>query len=492
LERQADGATRLLPTRPRCGTKTSAAGLPYSSRRFNPALKFSREEFSGHCQHPAMNTALLVGRNRVAASRVWNAGPLLLATTIFSAAAVENVRAADTSDTIHVGERSLQEVLDAAPSNSIVRCDPNRVLTLSNAVMIRKPLALVGLRARLPEKLGNSSLVIVEAKGVSVTDFEMTGNADSVSQNDRAPLLIVHAGEFRVERGSFLNSSKDGVMIDGDGSPNEDLVGGVVRDIVGRGVVRDTVSISGSSGNGRKIRNVLVDNVRCYGSRLRGAVEVSDGTDNITVRKVYAEDAVYAIDVQDHNKPGQSNRHVIIEDIYAMRCKHALRTANTRKGHANLTIRDITAQQCVIPLQISHTANVHLSNVRVLDHESGKSPIQIDDCHGVAVRDVVVENATVKGPALLLQNCEDSIVDSFNLRGQSNAINSAVCFRITSSEAFSGLRISNVSARGAKESGIVLEKKKNGSLADYSITGNFATVVDEIKGERANISNNLK
>src|SRR6185369_8540779 len=103
------------------------------------------------------------------------------------------------------------------------------------------------------------------------------------------------------------NSSKDGVMIDGDGSKDEDIVGGGVRDIVGRGVVRDTVSISGSSGHGRKIRNVLVDNVRCYNSRLRGAVEVSDGTDNITVRKVYAEDAVYALDVQDHKEPGQSN-----------------------------------------------------------------------------------------------------------------------------------------------------------------------------------------
>jgi len=438
-----------------------------------------------------MNIALPVGEHRAAASRAGNVCTLLLIATLLSAAAIGTVQTADTSDTIHVGERDLQAVIDAAPSNSIVRCDPNRILTLTVPVTIRKPLTLTGLRARLPEKLGNISLVIVEAKGVSVTDFELTGNADSVPQSERAPLLVIHAGEFRVERGSFLNSSKDGVMIDGDGSTNEDLVGGIVRDIVGRGVVRDTVSISGSSGSGRKIRNVLVDNVRCYDSRLRGAVEVSDGTENITVRKVYAESAVYAIDVQDHNKPDQANRNVVIEDIFAVRCKHALRTANTRKGHANLTIRDITAQQCEIPIQISHTAHVHLSNVRVLDHESGKPPIQIDDCRGISVRDVVVENALVKGPALLLLNSDDAIIDGFSLRGQSNAINNAICFRLNRSEAFSGLRISNVSARGAKETGIVLENKKNGSLADYSITGNFATVVDEIKGERANVTNNL-
>jgi hypothetical protein len=63
------------------------------------------------------------------------------------------------------------------------------------------------------------------------------------------------------------------------------------------------VSISGSGGHGRRIRNVLVENVRCYESALRGAVEVSDGTDNITVRKIYAESAVYAIDVHIHSRP---------------------------------------------------------------------------------------------------------------------------------------------------------------------------------------------
>src|SRR4029453_17450901 len=212
-----------------------------------------------------------------------------------------------------------------------------------------------------------------------------------------APLLVVGAGDFRIERGHFINSSKDGVMIDADTLKDEDIVGGIGRDIVGRGVVRDTVSISGSSGQGRRIRNVLVDNVRCYDSRLRGAVEVSDGTDNITVRKVYAESAVYALDGQDHNQPDQSNRNVVIEDVFAVRCRHAIRTANTRKGHANLTVRDITARQCTVPVQISHTENIHLSNVRITDHDSGKPPVQLQDCHGVVVRDVLVENAAVKG-----------------------------------------------------------------------------------------------
>jgi hypothetical protein len=400
-------------------------------------------------------------------------------------------RAQNASDTIHADQRDLQQVIDLAPSNAVVQCDPNRSVTLSVPIKIRKPLTLVGLHAQLPEKLGNTSLVIVEAKGVTVTDFELVGNGDSVPQKERAPLMAIYAGDFRVERGRFINSSKDGVMIDGDGPLHEDLVGGVVRDIVGRGVVRDVVSISGSSGHGWKIRNVLVDNVRCYDSRLRGAVEVSDGTDNITVRKVYAESAVYGLDVQDHKEPGQSNRNVVIEDVYAVNCKHAIRTANSRKGHNNLTVRDITARQCTIPIQISHTENVHLSNVRILDHESGKPPIQMLDCRGVSVRDVVVQNALIKGAALQMENCDETLVDGFSLRGQTNSLASAVCFRLTAKATFSGLRISNVSARDVTDAGIVLETKKDGKLTDYLITGNLATVKDGIKGERAIIANNL-
>lgn len=387
---------------------------------------------------------------------------------------------------------TLQQVVNAAASNSVVQCDPNQQLLLSVPITIRKPLVLAGLHARLPDKLGGTPLLVIDAKGVSIIDFEFVGNADSVSQKDRAPLLIVHAGEFRIERGRFLNSSKDGVMIDAD-ELKEDIDGGVIRDIVGRGVRRDVVSISGSSGNGRYIRNVLVDNVRGYDSAFRGAVEVSDGTENITVRKVYAESSVYAVDVQDHQKPDQSNRNIVIEDVYALRCKHALRTANSRRGHGNLTIRDITADQCISPVQISHTDNVNLSNVRVLNHNSGKPPIHIQDCRGVSIRDVTAENVSFQGAALLLENCDEALVDGFSLQGRTNQLGSAVCFRITAKSTFSGLRIRNVSARNIIEAGIIIENtgKEKGTLTDYLISGNLATVRDQIKGAGAIISGNL-
>jgi hypothetical protein len=116
------------------------------------------------------------------------------------------------AEIIPVKARELPQVIDAAPPHAVIMCDRNQTLVLSTPITIRKPLTLVGLNARLPEKLGKTSLVLVETSGVSVTDFVLTGNADTVPQKDRAPLLVIHAGDFRVERGQFINSSKDGVM----------------------------------------------------------------------------------------------------------------------------------------------------------------------------------------------------------------------------------------------------------------------------------------
>ncbi len=406
------------------------------------------------------------------------------------------------AETIFLGDRDLQQVIDAAPPHAVVQCDPNRTLVVSTSIVVRQPLTLVGLRARLPEKLGRTQLLVIKSPGVTVLDFDLTGNAGSIPQDQRAPLMAVFAGDFRIERGRFSNSSKDGVMIT-CGPDMQDLVGGVVRDIVGHNVTRDTVSIGGGEG-GQRVRNVLVDNVRAYGSELRGAVEVSDGSDNITVRKVYAEGCAYAVDVQDHKKPGQINRNILIEDVYAVRCKQGIVTNNRRLGHLNLTIRDVTVQDCAEPLRISHTENLQLSNIRILG-EGGQGGIaltrtQLDapllhllDCRGVTVRDVVVENTTRRAPALLLEDCNEVLVDGARVQGAKTQLTHAVSYRLTTSETFSGLRIANVLARNLTGAGIALERvgKKPGTLTDYRIVGNLATVADDIKGARGTVADNL-
>ena len=389
---------------------------------------------------------------------------------------------------IEVGNRSLPEVIQAAPPHSVILCNRNSVLTLSTPILIDKPLTLRGMHAKLPERLGNTSLVIVRVAGVRFTDFELHGNANSVSQDDRAPLLRIHAADFAIERGLFADSSKDGVMIEAE---DKDIIGGVVRDVVGVGVIRDTVSISGGS-QGARIRNVLVDNVRAYRSSRRGAVEVSDGTDNVTVRKVFAEECVYAVDVQDHNRPHQDNRNVVVQDIYAVRCKHALRTSNSPKGHINLTVRDVTAERCRIPVQVSHTDNVVLDNVRVIDHDSADTPIAVANCNGLSIRNVTIMNTTCKRAALLVQDCNQTTIDGLVLRGATKDLASAVTWLATAGRPLAGLCIHHVTAPNVRQAGIVLAAdRKGGTLTDFLISENLARVVNTVNTTNGIIRDNL-
>jgi hypothetical protein len=422
---------------------------------------------------------------------------LMMVVVILGCAGVEHAFAADaakgTATVIQVDGRDLQQVIDSAPANSVIVCDPNNQLTLATPLNINKPLTLRGLCAKLPEKLGKTPLVVAKSKGVTITEFNLTGNVDSVPQSERAPLIVIAAGDFRVENGRLSDSSKDGIMIDGGyaGPESGDLEGGVVRDIVGRKIARDVVSISGSEGTGQKIRNVLVDNIRGHGSSHRGCVEVSDGAENITVRKVYAEDSVYAIDIQDHGQKGQVDRHVVIEDVYAVRCKHAIRTANKALGHAHVTLRDITARECEAPLRLTNIDNLTVSGVRIIDHKGDSHPLSAKNCNGLVLRDVTIENTSHAGPAVFVEDCDAALIDGVSLRGKNESLTSAVLYRITKDKAFAGLRITNVTA-GGSDAGIVLERSgEKGLMSDYVVSGNVARVVDQIKGPRAIVTNNL-
>ena len=119
-----------------------------------------------------------------------------LAVSLNCAATFQAVAADPAAAVIEVGNRDLQQVIEAAPPHSVILCDPNRQLTLATPLSITKPLTLRGLCAKLPEKLGKTPLVIVKAKGVTLTEFNLTGNVDTVPQSERAPLIIIAAGRI--------------------------------------------------------------------------------------------------------------------------------------------------------------------------------------------------------------------------------------------------------------------------------------------------------
>ena len=390
------------------------------------------------------------------------------------------------------GYQELQAAIDAAAAHDTVRFDPAREFILEQPVHVNKPITITGLNASLPPELGKSSLMIVQSDGVTIRDFEMIGNADSVVQKMRAPLLQIRANDFRVENGVFRNGSKDGVMIESvdiDGADRE-IAGGVIRDIVGYDMMRDLVSIGGGN-EGSRVRNVLVENIRCYGNPLRGAVEVSDGTAHITVRKVYAERCVYAVDVQDHGKSSQINGHILIQDVYAKECGVAIRNDNRPFGHHDLTIRDVTAEDCHQALRLKNTKRLTVDNIRVLGHGDGEViPIRIFDCDSLSISNVFFSRAHPDVYAMAIQDCHDVRVAGVSYQGALDG-GGLLNFVAIADEVFSGLHVSGVCGVGLQDAIVLSRENDNGGLTDYLITGNMATVQDQINGERGFVTGNI-
>lgn len=304
----------------------------------------------------------------------------------------------------------LQRRIDEAPEDATVLCDDQRCLVISKTITIRKPLTLKGLKARLPDTLGRTPMIIVAAERVNLENIELHGNFDTVSQTERAPMIWVQKGRFSVRHCSFHDATKDGIMVtpvqDGD-----DIVDGSISDIQAFRMGRDAVSISGGN-KGQKVRNVTVENVSLKRGYLRGSVEVSDGTDRITVRRVYAENARYAIDVQDHKGDSAANTNILFDDVEAVKCQHLIRTANSPRGHAHLTLRKLTARNCDAPVQISNTKHVTVEDLTIeCKPESSQPPISLKNCQLVTLKRVAIKGLPTTVEPLRKNGSTDVTID---------------------------------------------------------------------------------
>ncbi len=386
--------------------------------------------------------------------------------------------AVNAAQTIQVEDRDLQSALDNAAPYSTIFADRNRTLEISKTIVIGKPVTLVGLNARLKSGLEKTPILRVLAEDVRIRDFHLVGNADSVPQEGRAPLIEVRRGRFVIENGRTDNSSKDGVMVTPIAEYG-DIEHGVVRNITSNGTVRDTVSIGGAGDQGLFVRHVLVENIRAYNSSLRGPAEVSDGSEYITVRDIYAEGCRYGVDIQDHNRKGQINRNVIIENLHVRNSKMAIRTGNHDFGHDGLTIRNVTGSDWAAgkepPFRLDNTSNVHIENVRMHGCPAGPC-MRIRNSDNVTLRDITFTDSKHDGPALLIEDADNVLVDDVTVSGDRQP-EFGVVYRIKSDEKFGGLRIRNVLAPDVRETGIVLENtSKSGGLGTYELSGNMTTL----------------
>ena len=402
--------------------------------------------------------------------------------------------AGDRPEVIYVDAWELQEAIDSAAPHSTLIANRNDQVEITETVRIDKPLTLVGLNARLEAGLPKTPILQVLAEEVHIRDFILEGNGDSVTQAERAALIEVRRSHFVIEDGQTNNSAKDGIMI----TPLPeygDIEHGVVRHITGRDVIRDIVSMSGAGDKGLFLRHLVVENIRSYGSELRGPVEVSDGSEHITVRDVYAEGCAYGVDVQDHGRKGMINRHIVIEGVHVKNTDTAIRTANRDFGHDGLTIRNVTVidwdeNTRFQPLDIKNTSNVLIDNVQI--HGTVKGPaVLVKNSDHVTIRNVTITDGGQDGAAVVVEDSRNAVIDNVVIIGDSQP-EIGVAYRVRADERFGGLRITNVIADQVRGTGIVVENlSEKGGLDSFLITGNMATVEAKVKSKRQLVEGNL-
>ena len=389
------------------------------------------------------------------------------------------------SQVVEIDAAELQAAVDRAAPFSLLVADRSRPVEVSETVRIDKPLTLVGLHMRLKPGLAKTPILEIRSEHVRIRDFLLVGNGDSVTQSERAPLILVRRGRFVIEDGQTDNSAKDGVMI----TPVPefgDIEHGVIRNLTGRNTIRDIVSIGGRGHEGLYVRHLVVENIRSYGSRLRGPVEVSDGSEHITVRDIYAESSFYGVDVQDHSREGMINRQILIDGVQVKDCVTAIRTANRDFGHDGLTIRNVSGERFRAddrwrPIHVRHTRNLLIENVRISGGPADAPWLVVENSDNVAIRNVTLVGASQEGPVVVVEDANNALVDNVVFTGEEGP-DRAIEYRIRADERFGGLRIRNVVASGTKSAGIALSNlSKSGGLDSYAITDNMATVKAELE-----------
>ncbi len=417
---------------------------------------------------------------------------LLLAMSV-AAPAAEGPTARQRS--IRIDARLLKEAVREAPPHAVLVADRSREVEVTETTRIEKPLTLVGLNMRLKKGLAKTPILEVLSEDVHIREFTLVGNGDSVEQPDRAPLIVVRRGRFVIENGQTDNSAKDGVMIT-PAAEFGNIEHGVIRNLTARDTIRDIVSIGGQGDEGLFVRHLVVENIRSYGSRLRGAVEVSDGSEHITVRDVYAESSFYGVDVQDHGREGMINRQILIDGVQVKDCVTAIRTANRDFGHNGLTIRNVTGKDFREddrwrPLHVRNTSNVVIENVRIQGGPQRAPWVVVENSDNLTLRNVTLVNASQNGAALVVEDANNALLDNIVITGELQP-GRGVEYRIRADERFGGLRIRNVVAPAVKEIGIALENlSKAGGLQSYLITGNMATVKAELTASKRLVEGNL-
>ncbi|KAJ8903424.1 hypothetical protein NDN08_004532 [Rhodosorus marinus] len=310
--------------------------------------------------------------------------------------------------------RDLRTQIESAPAHSELVADPTCQWTVRKMIRVRRPVTIRGLHAKLGSGIGNVPLMSVQSEGFTMTDFEFIGNVGTVAFKDREPLIWVTRGGFSIERGIMRDSSQNGITIQPMKSHQYDIVGGVVRDLVGYSNARDLVSITGYGSGEAVARNIVAENLRAYDQIERGTIEVTDGAKDVFIRDIYAENCFYAAALQDHDEftpdSGAHVNRVFISNVIATRCTFAIHSEAFIAGHGDITINGVVARACKNAVLLDRMNRLVLSDVKVLNGRNQSTQVDIAHAKYVTLRDIHFFGGVGRSSAITLRQVEKARV----------------------------------------------------------------------------------
>ena len=123
----------------------------------------------------------------------------LLLVTVATSLCMDNAYGAKPQY-VRIDAANLQEEVIVAAPHSVMIADRTSQVELLRTVRIDKPLTLVGLNMRLAPGLAETPILEVLSENVRIRDFILEGNGDSVTQAERAPLIVLRRGRFVIVR----------------------------------------------------------------------------------------------------------------------------------------------------------------------------------------------------------------------------------------------------------------------------------------------------
>lgn len=315
--------------------------------------------------------------------------------------------------------RDLRNQIESAPAHSELVADPDCEFNVRKMIRVRRPLTIRGLHAKLQQGIGNVPLMSIQSEGFVMTDFELRGNVGSVPFRDREPLVLVTRGGFSIERGVLRDSSQNGITIQPMKSHAYDIVGGVVRDLVGYSNARDLVSITGYGSGLAVSRNIVAENLRAYDQVERGTIEVTDGAKDVFIRDIFAENCFYAAALQDHDEgvpdSGAHVNRVFISNVIATRCTFAIHSETFIAGHGDITINGVVARACQNAVLLDRMNRLVLSDVRVINGRNESTQVDIAHAKYVTLRDLHFFGGVGRSSAITLRQVEKARVYAVTL-----------------------------------------------------------------------------